>query len=223
MKKQNKYFYCVVSTLLFLFLLTACANDSSGESGEVTPENDSSLESEDPETNDEEQDETDNDMEEENKESDNEDGDASGNTEEEGSENEEDSILDGYSSEEIEYARVWLQLGQNNEDLNELNVRHIPAGDPINIMDEESAGYPEDVIELRGGRLIDGAVTYSGNGDGTINVYNVPARWETNESVDKEKLQKEYEKVIEETELVEVELGNDEEIKELIDEVMIIH
>ncbi|WP_080875063.1 hypothetical protein [Oceanobacillus timonensis] len=132
-------------------------------------------------------------------------------------------ILSNYSSEEIEYARVWLQLGelQVDDDLEELNVRHISAGEPVNRLDEESAEYPEDVIELRGGKLIDGAVTYSSNGDGTINVYNVPARWEMGNNVDKELLQKEYEKAVENTELVEV--GEEEDIKETIDEVMVIH
>lgn len=55
-------------------------------------------------------------------------------------------------------------------------VRHIPAGEPINHNDDTSANYSEDVIQLSGSRLVDGSVTYSGNGDGTINVYNVPLR-----------------------------------------------
>ncbi|WP_017185922.1 hypothetical protein [Alkalibacillus haloalkaliphilus] len=41
-----------------------------------------------------------------------------------------DNILSEYSSEEIEYARVWLQHGENQE-IGELNVIHIRAGEPI--------------------------------------------------------------------------------------------
>ncbi|API92415.1 hypothetical protein KM914_11270 [Virgibacillus pantothenticus] len=66
----------------------------------------------------------------------------------------------------MEYARVWLQLGEI-KDVDELNVRHIPAGTPLNPDDETSVNYPEDVIQLAGSRLVDGSVTYSSNGDGT--------------------------------------------------------
>lgn len=50
--------------------------------------------------------------------------------------------LSQYSNEQIEYARVWLQLGPN-QDIDELNVRHILAGEPINPNDDTSANYPE--------------------------------------------------------------------------------
>lgn len=90
---------------------------------------------------------------------------------------EENETLSQYSSQQIEYARVWMQLGPN-QDLDELYVRHIPAGTPLNPEDETSADYPEDVIQLAGSRLADGSVTYKGNGDGTVNVYNVPLRWD---------------------------------------------
>ncbi|ASK64095.1 hypothetical protein CFK37_19010 [Virgibacillus phasianinus] len=92
-------------------------------------------------------------------------------------ESEENNALSHYSSDEIEYARVWLELGPN-QDINELNVRHILAGEPLNPNDETSANYPEDVVQLSGSRLVDGSVTYSSNGDGTINVYKVPLRWD---------------------------------------------
>lgn len=83
--------------------------------------------------------------------------------------------LGQYTSEQIEYARVWSQLGPNQA-IDELNVQHIKAGAPINPNDETSILYPEDVIQLSGSRLVDGVVTYSSNGNGTINVYNVPLR-----------------------------------------------
>ncbi|QIW78837.1 hypothetical protein [Bacillus tequilensis] len=129
--------------------------------------------------------------------------------------------LAAYSSEKIEYARVWLQLGPNQE-LDELNVRHISAGEPINPNDDTSASYPEDVIQLAGSRLVDGSVTYSGNGDGTINIYNVPLRWDSAADLDQGVMRKETENIIKNTKKVYVNTGDDQKIKRLID-IMIIH
>ncbi|WP_207667471.1 hypothetical protein [Clostridium sp. 1xD42-85] len=42
----------------------------------------------------------------------------------------------------MEYARVWLQLGEI-KDGDELYVRHIPTGTPLNPDDETSVNYPE--------------------------------------------------------------------------------
>jgi|SRR5699024_11146503 len=118
-----------------------------------------------------------------------------------------DEALSEYSSEQIEYARIWLQLGPTQE-LDELYVRHIPAGELLHPEDETSVGYPEDVIQLSGTRLVDGSITYSGNGDGTINVYNVPLRWDgvypAGEAF--------YQEIVDNTALVPVDTGNDEEV-----------
>ncbi|MCM3386923.1 hypothetical protein M3649_02115 [Ureibacillus chungkukjangi] len=127
------------------------------------------------------------------------------------------NLLSQYSSEQIEYARVWLQLGPNQE-IDELNVRKISAGEPINPDDETSANYPEDVIQLAGSRLVDGSVTYSGNGDGTINVYNVPLRWDGNYPAGEEF----YNDIIENTKQVYIETGNDDKIIALI-KLQIVH
>jgi hypothetical protein len=124
---------------------------------------------------------------------------------------ENNKTLSPYSSKQIEYARVWLQLGPNQE-IDELNVLHIPAGTPINPDDETSANYPENVIQLAGSRLVDGSVTYSGNGDGTINVYNVPLRWDGSYPAGEDF----YKDIIDNTKLVNVEKGDDEKIIELI-------
>lgn len=124
---------------------------------------------------------------------------------------EENEPLSQYSNEQIEYARVWLQLGPNQE-IEELNVLHISAGTPINPDDETSANYPENVIQLAGSRLVDGVVTYSGNGDGTINVYNVPLRWDGSYPAGENF----YKEIIENTKLVNVEKGDDEKIIALI-------
>ncbi|TWT25456.1 hypothetical protein FQV30_13210 [Planomicrobium sp. CPCC 101110] len=119
--------------------------------------------------------------------------------------------LSQYSSEEIEYARVWLQLGAN-QDIDGLYVQPIPAGEPLNPDDETSGTYPEDVIQLAGSRLVDGSITYSGNGDGTINVYNVPLRWDGEYPAGEEF----YAEIIDNTELVAVDVGGDEEVIRLI-------
>ncbi|ANU24205.1 hypothetical protein [Planococcus donghaensis] len=117
-----------------------------------------------------------------------------------------------YSSQQIEYARVWLQLGPNQE-LDGLYVNHIPAGTPLNVDDETSGTYPEDVIQLAGSRLVDGVVTYSGNGNGTVNLYNVPLRWDGVYPAGKEF----YDEIIANTELVAIEVGEDEEVIRLIE------
>lgn len=132
--------------------------------------------------------------------------------------------LSQYSSQQIEYARVWLLLGPNQE-IDELNVTFIPAGQPVNPYDETSATYPETVIQLAGSRLVDGSVTYSGNGDGTINVYKVPLRFEQNvpDDLDENYMRELTTSMIENTELVYVDPGEEKEIIKLIKLLSIHH
>ncbi len=122
-----------------------------------------------------------------------------------------------YSSQQIEYARVWMQLGPNQE-IDELNVRHIPVGEPINPNIDNSATFPEGVIQLSGSRLIDGSVTYKGNGDGTINVYNTPMRWSAPPpNAEKSELQKETEDILKNTKLVYIQPSDGDQIIKLIE------
>ena len=139
-------------------------------------------------------------------------------TYEENNLDEGEELLSQYTSEQIEYARIWSQLGPNQE-IDRLYIQHIPAGTPINPNDETSASYPEDVIHLAGGRIVDGSVTYSGNGDGTINVYNVPYRWETNlpEDLDENYMRVLTEEIISDTKFVYIEPENGESIKKIIE------
>ncbi|WP_176140626.1 hypothetical protein [Halobacillus salinus] len=129
----------------------------------------------------------------------------------ENSEKQAKESLSEYTTEQIEYARVWLQFGAN-QDIDELNVWHIPAGEKLNPDDETSASYPEDVIQLAGSRLVDGSVTYSGNGDGTINVYNVPLRWDGKYPAGEDF----YKEIIDQTKLVPIDTGDDQEVIGLI-------
>ncbi|SDK21187.1 hypothetical protein [Sediminibacillus albus] len=222
MKKLLRIFCCNITLLGFVLLLTGCTGSTNDESKTEPSESDSAIESEEKADEAEEEGnvldsstETDETADSSNEGSSDEN---STNT----SKNEENNDpLAEYSAEEIEYARVWLQLGPNQE-IDELNVHHIPAGELINPDDETSAVYPKDVIQLAGSRLVDGSVTYSSNGDGTINVYNVPLRWDGNAEVDEDFMKEYTEGIIEDAEEVYVEPGDDEEVERLI-HIMKIH
>ncbi|WP_282033324.1 hypothetical protein [Metabacillus indicus] len=128
--------------------------------------------------------------------------------------------LENYSSEEIEYARVWAQLGPNQE-IDELNIRNIPPGEPVNPNIDNSAVYPDRVIQLSGSRLVDGSVTYRGNGDGTIHVYATPMRWEAPPpGTDDKELQKDTEDILNNTKLVSIEPRDGQEIISLIERLV---
>lgn len=138
--------------------------------------------------------------------------------------NSSESIETNNDSEFREYARVWSQYG-SNQDIDELHVKHIAAGTPLNPEDETNVNYPEDVIRLVGGRLVDGMITYSSNGNGTINIYNVPNRWyggfSRPENVSIEDVEKDMKKIIEDKKTVNVKKGNEKTIKKLIDKINI--
>lgn len=133
------------------------------------------------------------------------------------SESEESEGLSAYSTEEIKYARVWLQI-VGNKDIGELNVRHISVGEQVNPYEDDSVNYPEDVIALGGKSMADGVVTYSGNGDGTINLYNVPSHWPSYKQID-ESMEEYTGDIIENTEEVYIDPGDDEEIIKLIEKI----
>lgn len=233
MKKLRNIFYCNAFLMLLVLLLVGCMggkeeksnNDSSLQSEENNNETDDSnqISKDESETTTGSEESVTNDSNENaSKESST---DESQETSSEEIRNEEksqkDNVLAEYPSEKIEYARVWLQLGANQE-IDELNVRHISAGEPINPNDDTSASYPEDVIQLAGSRLVDGSVTYSGNGDGTIKVYNVPLRWDSSDDVSKGVMREVTENIIKNTKTVHVDTGDSEKIKHLID-IMAIH
>ncbi|MDL5612758.1 hypothetical protein [Bacillus halotolerans] len=233
MKKLRNIFYCNVVLMLLVLLLVGCMGGKEEKSN-----NDSALQSEkkNNETEDSNQitkdeSEATTGSEESGTKNSNENASTESSTDEsketslEGQKNEanseKDNVLAEYSSEKIEYARVWLQLGANQE-IDELNVRHISAGEPINPNDDTSAGYPEDVIQLAGSRLVDGSVTYSGNGDGTIKVYDVPLRWDSSDDLSKGVMWEVTEDIIKNAKTVYVDTGDSEKIKRLID-IMAIH
>lgn len=186
MRKLQKIFYCNAALLLIALLLAGCTG-SKNEESKQSSDTDSAVQSEQIHNKTENSNKIGKDQSEPTTASEESAMDESSETSSEEVKNEEkgkeDNVLAAYSSEKIEYARVWLQLGSNQE-IDELNVRHISAGKPINPNDNTSASYPEDVIQLAGSRLVDGSVTYHGNGDGTIHVYNVPLRWDSADDLD---------------------------------------
>lgn len=133
----------------------------------------------------------------------------------------DNSAISNYSAAEIEYARVWLEVIGNKE-VEELNVSSIPAGEPLNIYEaESSAVYPEAVVVLSGKIMADGSVVYSGNGDGTINLYEVPSHWQEG-VVPEGKTMLEYTTDIATNPvLVPISVGNEEDVISLINNEVI--
>src|SRR5690606_5866676 len=208
MKKLTKILYMNVALLILVGLLAGCGDNKNDPTSNSTEDN-SAQESSDENTS--ETDVGNSSSEEEKSESTTEESEEQDTDSSDSENSTEKDALSQYSSQEIEYARVWLQLGPNQE-LDELNVLHIPAGTPLNPDDETSLTYPEDVIQLAGSRLVDGSVTYSGNGDGTINVYKVPLRWDGQYPAG----EKFYQELIDNTELVAIDTGDEEQVIRLI-------
>ncbi|MFL0501427.1 hypothetical protein [Staphylococcus arlettae] len=111
------------------------------------------------------------------------------------------SYLNNFSSEKIEYARVWYQLISTKNDLKGIRnvyVTKIPKGSKVNPQAQDSAVYKEDVVKLEAPMKAGGSVTYSSNGDGTINVYNsIPYKWESPQNSDYSQMDKITKKAIE--------------------------
>lgn len=225
MSKGTTKYYCTLTLFLLGLLLVGCSSntpDVEADLSSVNTSNDqvekeeNTIEKEDYENEKEDEssliDDTNNNV--ENNPSDKESTTVNGKTNENFNEKENDKQLDQYSSKDIEYARVWLQLGPN-QDIDALYVTHILAGTLLNPDDETSISYPEDVIQLAGSRLVDGSVTYSSNEDGTINVYKVPLRWDVKIPAG----EKFYKDIIENTELVYVDPGEDNKVIQLIKKI----
>lgn len=112
------------------------------------------------------------------------------------------SYLNNFNSEKIEYARVWYQLISTRNDLKGIRnvyVTEIPKGSKVNPQAQNSAIYKEKVVKLEAPMRAGGSVTYSSNGDGTINVYNnIPYKWENSQNSDYSQMNKITKKAIEE-------------------------
>lgn len=137
---------------------------------------------------------------------------------------EEDDPLSNYSTEEIEYARVWLEV-VDNKDIDTLKVSHISEGESVGQYEDKSVKYPEDVVHLFTDFLAGGNVFYSSNGDGSINLYDVPTRWPTPEQLKEERNQtmEEYtQSIIDNPEKVMIDPGDDEEVEKIIRKIRVL-
>ncbi|MFB1051263.1 hypothetical protein [Paraliobacillus sp. JSM ZJ581] len=219
MKGFVKFIFLNFAMVALISMLAGCANETKETEPADVEEAEDQKEMNNNESEPKEEDSNDNSVEE--PVSENKNGSTDEGTESARSNNEtkttENITLSSYSSEKIEYARVWLQLGKT-QDIDELNVEHISVGKPLNPDDETSINYPENVIRLTGSRLVEGSITYSGNGDGTINLYNrIPQRWDGENPAGEDV----YKTIIEDIEQKSIDPGNDEEIINLIDKLHI--
>ncbi|MDN6163768.1 MAG: hypothetical protein L0J01_06260 [Tetragenococcus halophilus] len=202
-KKGLKKLQIILISLSVLVLLAACGN---GDTEEPAVDDEPAVEEPvDEETDNEELDK----QEEDDNPSDSDD-------------NKENDALADYSTEEIEYARVWLQM-KDNMDINELKVIYIKKGDPVNpYEEEESAEYPEDVIMLSGAGVAGNpGVVYSGNGDGTINLYDIPSHWQEGIEPEGQTMEEYTRDIIENTEEIYIEPRDEEDVEKLIQKIKI--
>ncbi|WP_418904787.1 hypothetical protein [Enterococcus saccharolyticus] len=142
---------------------------------------------------------------------------------------EEPNLLAGYSDEQIEYARVWLAVmgTQYQADLANgnfaLHVNHAPAGSPINPYDENSLTFSDETVTLSGMYGYQSLVVYSSNHNGSITRYAVPSHFQdpgiTPE--DKARLKQQEQEILDNATIVNIPVGNDEAVKELIDSMVV--
>ena len=134
------------------------------------------------------------------------------------------SYLNGLSASKIEYARIWHQLGMV-KDVKNIYVKKYPKGTPVNKNAEKSAMYPEDVVKLEAPMKVGGSITYSSNGDGTINVYEkIPYRWESNASSNTEDIYQDTKNAVEQDiETVEINATDNKQIKRLAQSIQLIN
>ncbi|MBE9886696.1 hypothetical protein G8B50_03105 [Enterococcus durans] len=137
-------------------------------------------------------------------------------------------ILAGYSDLQIEYARVWLAtMGtQYKESLTDpgfkLHVTKQPAGTPIDPYDQGSVTYPTETIMLSGEYGYQSLVVYSSNHNGTITRYNVPSHWQDPQMAqDPEYARTQTQNILDSAAVIPVPVGNPEDVKQLIDVLVI--
>lgn len=214
---MKKTHIILTSLLAIVLLLVACNDDTNQENnnanaGQQTNEN----QTEENDTSNFKENEPDSDMTPDQNQNANESESSQANNTSNSSDNNEENPLSTYTTQEIEYARVWLELG-DNQTIDTLYAQQIPAGEPLNPDDETSLDYPEDVVQLSGERLIDGVITYSSNGDGTVNIYNVPKRWDGENPAGADF----YQNIIDETTQQSIDPGEDDQVEDLIQKLEI--
>lgn len=149
----------------------------------------------------------------------------SSNSDNDKSENQkEDTYLNNFSSKEIEYARIWYQLRTSNYNVDTnmpIYVKNIRRGSKVNPQAENSAVYKEDVTTISSSHRAIGAITYSSNGDGTINLYKkVPYKWESPKVSDYSNMEEVTKSVIEEeVETIYVDPSDNQDVKNIAENI----
>ncbi|MGW7862029.1 hypothetical protein [Staphylococcus xylosus] len=136
------------------------------------------------------------------------------------SEEKKDTYLNNFNSKEIEYARIWYQLRTSNYNVDTnipLYVKNIRRGSKVNPQAENSAVYKEDVTTISSSHRAIGSITYSSNGDGTINLYKkVPYKWESPKVSDYSNMEEVTKSVIEEdVETIYVDPSDNQHVKNI--------
>lgn len=81
----------------------------------------------------------------------------------------------GYTSAQVEVARVWAYVIKSVP--TELSINEKSAGTKI-YFGGLGVDYPKDVRQLFTPISAEGHVTYASNGDGTVTIYPVPSHWQ---------------------------------------------
>ncbi|MGO3733339.1 MAG: hypothetical protein ACTJHC_09205 [Vagococcus sp.] len=130
--------------------------------------------------------------------------------------------LVNYSDDEIEYARVWLEI-RSTEALNddagfELNVRTIKKGEPVNPFHEGTVNWPFDVTVLSGKFSYQSTIAYRSNHDGSVTTYPLPSHWHytQEEQNDTEFIKKMSQEILDDFTIVPISPGDPETIERLI-------
>ena len=104
----------------------------------------------------------------------------------------------------------------------ELHVIHYPAGTPIAPYDAGSAVYPKDVVMLTGKYSYQGVLVYSSNHDGTITSYPVPSHWQmaADQTCYPAFIRETTQEIIDNASVVAIPTGNPNDVKQLINVIV---
>src|SRR5699024_7640260 len=134
------------------------------------------------------------------------------------------SYLTGLSASEIEYARVWHQLGMI-KDVKNIYVKKYAKGSPVNENAEMNEKYPADVVKLEEPMIVGGSITYSSIENRTIKIYKkIPYRWKTSTSSNPEDVYQDTKNAVEQdVETVEVNATDNAQIKKLAQRIQLVN
>lgn len=103
-----------------------------------------------------------------------------------------------------------------------LHVTKQPVGTPIDSYDQGSVTYPTETIMLSGEYGYQSLVVYSSNHNGTITRYNVPSHWQDPQMAqDPEYARSQTQNILDSAAVIPVPIGNPEDVKQLIDVLVI--